>query len=351
MEQENELELLQKTESIVGSDTIPHMEETRLRLLSLISQTEVGLDKLITRKEGKKEGLEESSDEPMLGLQPQWSSSLITAPEVGLYDRVKMEVTPQVTAEPLRPLKKRFYPQAKSRWGWHATDDNCRHVPTATALTPVGAESMDVDSVFRRQTDSGYDAKVAIIEAASVPQIDARQVSTLKQATDKEPIVIKFHCPYCDKDYEYTSPKTATASFSNHLRRCGRKNQKTAMATPDEVPSRLSPHANHSQQPPTFDVAFDSAGKGSYPGETRVKVDDTTPAHVRNQVDPHELTIGSEVFVQRNKGQEWIATILLPFERSGEYGFYIRYKGHKRRRKVTNEEWVPAWRVLRVCPL
>ena len=90
MEQENELELLQKTISIVGSDMIPQMEETRLRLLSLISQTEV-----------KKVGQEDSIDEPRPGLQPQWSSSLITAPGAGLDDRVKKEVSPQVNAEPL----------------------------------------------------------------------------------------------------------------------------------------------------------------------------------------------------------------------------------------------------------
>jgi hypothetical protein len=121
------------------------------------------------------------------------------------------------------------------------------------------------------------------------------------------------------------------------------KNQKAAMATPDETLSRLS-------QPPTVDVAFDSVGKGSYLGETKVEVDEMTPADVRTQVDPHELKIGSEVFVQCKKGEEWIATLLRPREKSGEYGFYIRYKGQKRRRKVTDEEWVPAWRVLRICP-
>jgi hypothetical protein len=329
MEQENELELLQKTVSIVGSDTIPQMEETRSRLLSLISQTEV-----------KKDGQEGSIDEPRPGLQPQWSSSLVTAPEVGLNDRVKKEVTPQVTAESLRPLKKRFRPPATSRSGWYAPDDNGRQVRTAPVLTSVGAESMEVDSVFSGETEVNYDAKVASVETASGPQIYARQVSTQKQATETNPIVIKFHCPKCDKDYKYNSAKTATASFTNHLRRCVAKNQKAAMATPDETSSRLS-------QPPTVGVAFDSVGKGSYLGKTN----EMTPADVKTQVDPHELKIGSEVFVQCKQGQEWIATLLRPREKSGEYGFYIRYKGQKRRRKVTDEEWVPAWRVLRVCPL
>ena len=329
MEQENELELLQKTVSIVGSDTIPQMEETRSRLMSLISQTEV-----------KKDGQEGSIDEPRPGLQPQWSSSLVTAPEVGLNDRVKKEVTPQVTAESLRPLKKRFRPPATSRSGWYAPDDNGRQVRTAPVLTSVGAESMEVDSVFSGETEVNYDAKVASVETASGPQIYARQVSTQKQATETNPIVIKFHCPKCDKDYKYNSAKTATASFTNHLRRCVAKNQKAAMATPDETSSRLS-------QPPTVGVAFDSVGKGSYLGKTN----EMTPADVKTQVDPHELKIGSEVFVQCKQGQEWIATLLRPREKSGEYGFYIRYKGQKRRRKVTDEEWVPAWRVLRVCPL
>ena len=71
-----------------------------------------------------------------------------------------------------------------------------------------------------------------------------------------------------------------------------------------------------------------------------LRVDEMTPADVRTQVDPHELKIGSEVFVQCKKGEEWIATLLRPCEKSGEYGFYIRYKGQKRRRKVTDEEWV-----------
>ena len=317
MEQENELELLRKTISIVGSDMIPQMEETRLRLLSLISQTEV-----------KKDGQEDS----------------ITAPGAGVDDRVKKEVSPQVTAEPLRPLKKRFYPPATSRSDWYAPDGNGRQVPTAPALSSAGAESMEVDSVFRGHTEVNYyDAKVASVETAPGPQIYPRQVSTQKQATEKKPIVITFHCPKCEKDFKYTSTKTATASFSNHVRRCGMKNQKVAMATPDETLSRLS-------QPPTVDVAFDSVGKGSYLGETKVEVDEMTPADVRTQVDPHELKIGSEVFVQCKKGEEWIATLLRPREKSGEYGFYIRYKGQKRRRKVTDEEWVPAWRVLRICP-
>jgi len=37
MEQSKELELLQQAESIVGSQTIPRFDETRSRLLSLIS--------------------------------------------------------------------------------------------------------------------------------------------------------------------------------------------------------------------------------------------------------------------------------------------------------------------------
>jgi len=278
MEQENELELLQKTISIVGSDMIPQMEETRLRLLSLISQTEV-----------KKDGQEDSIDEPRLGLQPQWS--LITAPGAGLDDRVKKEVSPQVNAEPLRPLKKRFYPPATSRSDWYAPDGNGRQVPTASALSSAGAESMEVDSVFKGHTEVNYyDAKAASVETAPRPQIYPRLVSTHKQATEKKPVVITFHCPKCERDFKYTSTKTATASFSNHVRRCGMKNQKAAMATPDETSSRLS-------QPPPVDVAFDSVGKGSYLGETKVEVDEMTPADVRTQVDPHELKIGSEVFV------------------------------------------------------
>jgi hypothetical protein len=330
MEQENEVELLQKAESIVGSDTIPRMEETRLRLLSLISQTEFGVDNPITN-EVKKDEKEVSSNEPLPGLPPQWSSSLITPPEEELDNRVKTEITPQVAAEPLRPLKKRVYPPSTSSSDLHYSDDNGRQannspkeVQTAPALTLAGAEPVEVDdgpknSFFMGQTNGNHDkTKVASVETVPGPQTYARQVSTHKQVTDKKSTVITFHCIKCDKDFKYSSAKTATASFSNHIRRCGQKNQKVAMATPE-----------------------------SYIGETEVKVDETQ-GDFKTQIDPNELTMGSNVYVKCNKGQEWLATLIRPREKGGVQGFHIRYKGQKRKRRVSDEEWVPTWRVLRV---
>lgn len=54
MKQENELELLQKAESIVGSHTIPQKDETRSRLLSLIFHTEVVDSKVVDATKGEK---------------------------------------------------------------------------------------------------------------------------------------------------------------------------------------------------------------------------------------------------------------------------------------------------------
>ncbi|KAL3799181.1 hypothetical protein ACHAW5_005458 [Stephanodiscus triporus] len=328
MEQENEVELLHKAESIVGFDTIPRMEETRLRLLSLIS--EEGVDNPVTN-EVKKDEKGVSSNDPLPGLPPQWSSSLITPPEEELDNRVKTEITPQVAAEPLRPLKKRFYPPSTSSSDLHSSDDNGRQadnsskeVHTAPALTLAGAVPVEVDdgpkiSCFMGQTNGNRDeTEVASIETVSGPQTYARQVSTHKQVMDKKSTVVTFHCKKCDKDFKYSSAKTAGASFSNHMRRCGQKNQKAAMATPE-----------------------------SYLSETEVKVDETQ-ADFKTQIDPNELTMGSNVYVKCNKGQEWLATLIRPREKGGVQGFHIRYKGQKRKRRVSDEEWVPIWSVLRV---
>lgn len=75
---------------------------------------------------------------------------------------------------------------------------------------------------------------------------------------------------------------------------------------------------------------------------------DETQGDFKTQIDPNELTMGSNVYVKCNKGQEWLATLIRPREKGGVQGFHIRYKGQKRKRRVSDEEWVPTWRVLRV---
>ena len=330
MEQENELELLQKARDIVGSYTIPQTEETRLRLLSLISYTEVAEDN-VTSTSVRKGDKAETRDEPRPGLPPQWSSSLVTTPDESLDDEAKKEATPLVNAESLRPLKKRSYPQQKSILGWNISDDTVRQasnnptkVQTALTLTPAGGEPMVVDSVFsvgniKDGTKIDYDAlKIASVDTESSSQTYARHISYKKpNVSDKKQTVITFHCPHCDEDFKYTSAKTATASFSNHLRRC-------------------PPRGRESSRPPACDVASDSVPPKSF-------------ADVRSNIDRHDLTPGSEVFVQCNKGKEWIATLLRPREKGGVDGFHIRYKGQKRKRKVADEDWVPAFRVLRMA--
>jgi hypothetical protein len=327
MEQEKELELLQKAKDIVGSYTIPQIEETRLRLLSLISQSEVGVDNL-TSNSVRKDDKAVSSDESRLGLPPQWSSLLVTTPDVSFDDKAKKEVTPPVNSESLRPLKKRSYPPKTTILSWNFSDDTGRQasnnptkVQTALTLTPAGAEPMVVDGVFRGQTEVDHKAsKVASVDTESGSQTYARQVSDKKpQVSDKKQILISFHCPHCDEDFNYTSAKTATASFSNHVRRCHMRGKESSVPLPRDVASDTVP--------------------------AKVK----SFADVRAKIDTHDLKIGSEVFVQCNQGKEWIATLLRPREKGGVNGFHIRYKGQKRRRKVSEEDWVPAFRVLRMC--
>ena len=146
--------------------------------------------------------------------------------------------------------------------------------PTALSLTSAATEPMKVCdgpkiNDFREQTT--VKSQVAFVEIALGHD---RQTSTV---ADKKQRKIVFHCSNCDKDFKYSIAKTATATFSNHLRRCGLKNEIAAIVSPEETSSRLPPHADHHQQPPTVDdVAFDSVGRGSCLVEARVKVEETT---------------------------------------------------------------------------
>ena len=246
MEQSKELELLQQAESIVGSQTIPHFDETRSRLLSLIYhqsadvQSDVvdSTDTLIATKEKKKEGG---------GLEVDLSN---------LHNSTR-KVKSEVTSARI---------------------------------------SLETSKYRRASASSGG-------------------------------VVATFHCPHCDKDFNYTSAQTAGASFSNHLRCCGQLQDEKAGTSPDTV---LSSSTSSSSTQTSAQQQLHSSG------DTQI-------------IDPTELPIGSSVVVQCEQGREWYASILLAREKGGVQGFHIHYRGTKKKRKALDEVWVPAARVLRIC--
>jgi hypothetical protein len=202
-----------------------------------------------------------------------------------------------------------------------STRDNGRrddHNQTALALTPAATEPMEdgdgpkID-VFREQT-TGNVASAEFVSGCT------RQVLTPEQVADSKQTMMAFHCSKCGKDFKYSFAKTASASFSNHLRRCGGlKNEKEAIASPEETLSRLSPHADHRQQTPNInDVAFDSVGKGSHLVKARVKVEETTgdirERHPANERDDSAPVVQTHEFVSERKPRSAIllVAILVP---------------------------------------
>lgn len=59
-------------------------------------------------------------------------------------------------------------------------------------------------------------------------------------------------------------------------------------------------------------------------------------------LDLDELKEGSRVIARCEKGQKWQATILERHERNGVPGFYIHYKGLKKKAKKKYWDWVPS---------
>lgn len=128
---------------------------------------------------------------------------------------------------------------------------------------------------------------------------------------------VNFHCPTCDRDFTFTSPRAAHGAFANHARSCASKNG-------GEGQRGNSLSYNDGEE--------DSSSVSS------VDVDE--------EVDLDQLKEGSRVVARCEKGQKWQATILGRHERDGVPGFYIHYKGLKKKSKRSDWDWVPGGSIV-----
>ena len=434
MELGNELDILRKVENIVGSDVIPNSAETKVRLLSLISDDLPQVD--LTMPQMEKDMLCQVIEVPKKQDTTDSHQAGRKAEDVAAGASAQATTFPTVTQpidQPQRPpninlphgkdshsvpapdigpgweqmvVKRkngdtridRYYisPEGTRLVGWKAAQ---RHIsdtgdggtkyppkkkkaskPAAKELGKVPPRAAAADE----QMSGSVGGKVSELERPggasfdssddkSISSLSSKRRNSLRYASSKEVVSqcvrdetsgpipevvgssswayvddskksaktkpVTFHCDKCRQDLTYADPRKAPTAFANHMKACDKKKKKTTTRTASKG-SRRS-RANSTSSLSTSNSLRDLASLDGTVS-TGVSYDYNGPQN--NGLDG--LDRNDRVIVRCEKGQNWQATILSRHERNNVPGFFIHYKGMKKRDKRSDNEWVTEDRIV-----
>ena len=397
MEPGNELDILQKAENIVGSYVIPHTVETKVRLLSLISE-----------------------DLPQVDMMPSGGDAIcqvIEVPKKSLTKNEKTTVDMQLegvkskysTSDVICPPIDDSKPAART--GGEKTKDEVPQskVPAAAKANEPPSDGEEVvggigsfksgSSVGSTSSARGWQTKVPLRDAAASGclkckkeletgektknshSVQCPRKVVLSQRPPKPPRrppnitlppgenTVSMPAPEIGpgwlqqltrrktasgvsnnkNDRFYISPdgkKFTWSQVENHFKKLGSEGISDAQTAKAEFAEHNAKASRRMRARGDSTSSLSTSNTlGGQASLNETLSEEIAYVYHNNETSLNELEVGQRVLVRCDQGRDWQAKILGRNEKKGVPGYNIHYKGSKRKEK-SRQDWVSADKIV-----
>ena len=394
MEPGNELDILQKAENIVGSGVIPHTVETKVRLLSLISEDlpqvdmmPSGGDAICQVIEVPKKSLTKN-EKTTIDMQPEGvkssNSDVIhqpiddSKPAARTGGRKKKEKVPQPTKGPA--VAKAKGPPSDGEEvvggiGGFKSGSSVGSTSSARCKVPLNDAAASGCLKCKKELETGEKTRKS--HSVQCP----RKVVPASQRPPKPPCrppnitlppgenTVSTPAPEIGPGWtqQRTRRKTASGVSNNRSDLCyispdGKKcswaevenrfKKLGAEGISDAQTARAEFAEHNAKASRKMRARGDSTSSlstsNTLGGQTSLNEtlsEEIAYVYHNNETSLNELEVGQRVLVRCDQGRDWQAKILGRNEKNGVPGYNIHYKGSKRKEK-SRQDWVSADKIV-----